>query len=211
MAGSDRCDFDKMTQGLGTEYLIMETEFKLHPSVASLNPVHVGVKTLVEENDIRPDDVEGVIVRGCNARRFDDYNPVGPVDGMFSLPYCVATTILREKLLPDMYSEEKLKDPRVQALLKRIKVESDPEAERLWYEKQWKVFSIEISLKDRKRIHTRVEWPKERPPFGKSEVEKKFRDLASLILSADRVEEIVQTVGELESLSDISELAALLY
>ena len=114
---------------------------------------------------------------------------------MFSLPYTIATTILREKLLPDMYSEEKIKSPEVQGLLKKIQCKPDPEADQLWYDNQWLVFNIEMMLKGGKQIKHRVEWPKEKPPFGKKEVEQKFRDLASLVVSPDRVEQIVQTVG----------------
>ena len=61
-----------------------------------------------------------------------------------------------------------------------------------------------------KRVSTRVQWPKDKPPFGKKEVEQKFRDLASLVVPPDRVEKIVQTVYGLETVKDISELAALL-
>lgn len=211
MEGSDRCDFDKMTEDLGRKYLIMETEFKVHPSIGWVHPVHVATKNLVEKHDIKPDDVEQVAVRGMQTIRLDDYNPSGPVDAMFSLPYTLVTTILREKLLPDMYSDEKIKDPKVQNLLKKVKCEPDPEADRLWFDNQWLVFSIDITLKGGKRVSTRVQWPKEKPPFGKKEVEKKFRDLASLTLSADQVEKVVQTVENLENVEDISELAALLY
>jgi len=118
---------------------------------------------------------------------------------------------LREKLRPDMYSEEKIRDPKIQTLLNKIEIEPDPEADKLWFEKQWMVFSIEITLSAGKRIKKRVEWPKEKPPFGKNEVEQKYRDLALLTLSEERVEKVLQTVQKLESLSDISELAELLY
>jgi len=211
MEGSDQCDFDKMTEELGTKYLIMETEFKVHPSIGWVHPVHITTKELVEEHDIKPEDVERVIVSGMMTNRLDDYSPAGPVDAMFSLPYTIATTILREKLLPDMYSEEKIKDPEIQGLLKKIKCEPDPEADELWFDKLYLLFNIEITLKDGKQISRQVEWPKEKPPFGKKEVEQKYRDLAELVVPADRVERIMETVYNLENLKDISELASLLY
>jgi 2-methylcitrate dehydratase PrpD len=211
MEGSDRCDFGKMTEGLGTKYYTLEAEFKVHPSIGWVHPVYVAIKQLVEEHDIKPGDIEQVLVRGMQTNRVDDYDPAGPVDAMFSLPYTVATTILREKLLPDMYSDEKIKSPEVQSLLKKIKCEQDPEADQLWFDNQWLVFSIEMTLKGRKQIKRRVEWPKEKPPFGKEEVEKKFRDLASLVVPARQVEEIIHCVDNLESLDNISKLTALLH
>lgn len=211
MEGSDRCDFNKMTEALGTKYYAMEAEFKVHPSIGWVHPVYEAIKQLVEKYDIKPDDIDQVVVSGMQTSRLDDYNPSGAVDAMFSLPYTVATTILREKLLPDMYSEEKIRSPEVQGLLKKIRCEPDPEADQLWYDNQWLVFTIEMALKGGKQIKQRVEWPKDKLPFGKKEVEQKFRDLASLVVSAERVERIVQTVERLETLGDISELADLLH
>jgi len=211
MEGSDRCDFEKMTEGLGRDYLIMETEFKVHPSIGWVHPIYESLKSLVEEYDIKHDDVEEVVVKGMMTDRLDDQNPAGPVDAMFSIPYTVATTILREKLGPGMYTEEKIADRKIQELLPRIKCEQDPEADRLWFENLWLIFSIKVTLKSGGNISTKVEWPKEKPPFGKKEVETKFRDLASLVVSADRVDEIMHCIDNLESLGSISQLTALLH
>ena len=211
MAGSDRCDFDKMTENLGNKYLIMETEFKVHPSIGWVHPVYMATKELVDKYELRPEHIEKIIVSGMQINRIDDYSPAGSVDAMFSLPYTIATTILREKLLPDMYSEEKISDPRVQELLKKIKCVPDPEADRLWFEKQWLVFTIEMIINGGKHLNRQIIWPKERPTFGKKEVKQKFWDLANLVVSAEQAEKILQTVEKLESLSDISELVDMLY
>jgi 2-methylcitrate dehydratase PrpD len=130
---------------------------------------------------------------------------------MFSLPYTIATTILREKLLPDMYSDEKIKDPKVQGLLKKIKCEPDPKADELWFDELSLLFNIEIVLTDDRVINRSVQWPKDKPPFGKKEVEQKYRDLAELVVPADRAEQIMETVYNLENLNDISKLASMLY
>jgi 2-methylcitrate dehydratase PrpD len=210
MAGSDRCEFDKMTDGLGTTYYIKETEFKIHPSIAWNHPPHTAIKKLVEEHDIKPDEVEKVLVKGLGAERIADYNPAGPVDAMFSLPYTIATTILREKLLPDMYSEEKIKHPQVQSLLKRITIQPDPQADVAWFVEHKEIFDIELVLKGGKHFKTHVEYPKDKPEFGKKEIEQKFRDLGSLSLPSHRVEQVIETVERLDQLRDISELAGLL-
>ena len=103
MAGSDRCDFDRMTRGLGSEYMILDTEFKLHPSIGWNHPPYTGTRRLVEEHGVKPEDVEKVIVKGMGVDRLADFDPAGMVDAMFSLPYTVATTILQEKLLPSSF------------------------------------------------------------------------------------------------------------
>jgi len=210
MAGSDRCDFERMTRCLGTEYLIMDTEFKIHPSIGWNHPPYMATKSLIEKHEVKPEDVKRIIVKGMQADRIADYNPQGMVDAMFSLPYTLATTIMREKLLPDMYSDEKMRDSRIQSLLKKITIEPDAESDRVWFDKQMMVFSIEIYMKDGRCLSTRVEYPKDKPPFGVSEVKAKFRDLASLTLTPERVEEVIRTVEKLDGLDDISELTGIL-
>jgi 2-methylcitrate dehydratase PrpD len=210
MSGSDRCDFEKMTEGLGTTYLIQETDFKVHPSIAWNHPPHTGIKALLEAHDIKPENIEGVTVRGLGADRIADYDPAGPVDAMFSLPYTVATTILQEKLVPDMYSHDKLNDPRIKDMLKKIRIEPDAEADRIWFEEHRMVCSIDIHLHNGKKVNAEVEYPKDKPPFGKPEVKDKFRTLSALTLSGKRVEEIVEMVENLDELDDISALAVML-
>ena len=210
MAGSDQCDFSKMTDGLGTSYLILETDFKVHPSIAWNHPPHTAIKALVEADDIKPEDIDGVIVRGLGADRIADYDPVGPVDAMFSLPYTVATTILREKPLPDMYSHEKLNDPRIKDMLKKIRIEPDEESDRVWFEEQKMVYSIEINLRSGKKLNAEVEYPKDKPPFGKPEVTDKFRTLSELTLSGNQAETIIDLVENLDELEDLSALTGLL-
>jgi 2-methylcitrate dehydratase PrpD len=210
MAGSDRCDFDMMTKDLGTKYLIMDTEYKLHPSIGWNHPSYTGTKSLVEEHDIKPEDVVKVVVKGMGVDRVADFNPAGMVDAMFSLPYTVATTILKESLGPGMYSDEKMASPEVQRLLKKIELEPDAESEQLWYDKQMLIYTIEMELKDGRHLNKRVEYPHDKPEFGAAEVEAKFRELAGLTLSSKRIEQIIKAVDELDNLDNISDLTGIL-
>ena len=210
MAGSDQHDFSKMTEGLGKTYLIMDTEFKVHPSIAWNHPPHTAIKELVKKHTITPDQVEKVVVTGLGAERIADYKPAGEVDAMFSLPYTVATTILGDKLLPEMYSEKRIKSPEVQNLLKRITIRPDPEADRLWFVEHKERFTIDLYLKDKTSIRTQVEYPKDKPHYGKTEVEQKFRDLAAPVLPQDRIAQVIEMVYNLEKTDNISQLLRLL-
>jgi 2-methylcitrate dehydratase PrpD len=117
MEGSDRCDFDVMTKALGEKYYILETEFKVHPSIGWVHPVHSRLKELVEEHDIQPDDIKHINVKGTQAIRLDDYSPAGAVDAQFSLPYTVVSTVLRDTHTPAIYYEKKIQSPAVKSQL----------------------------------------------------------------------------------------------
>ena len=129
MAGSDRCDFETMTRDLGATHFIEDTMYKVHPSIAWNHPPYVGLKALQTEHRFSANDVEKITVKGLGAARIADYAPSGEVDAMFSLPYTLALTVLGDPLLPQMYSDERRLSAPVQALLKRIRIEEDPEAD----------------------------------------------------------------------------------
>jgi 2-methylcitrate dehydratase PrpD len=109
-----------------------------------------------------------------------------------------------------MYSEDRIKSPEVQSLLKKISIEPDPRADRLWFEEHKERFSIELHLKDKTSIRSQVEYPKDKPPYGSKEVEQKFRDLAALVLPQDRIDRVIDLVYTLDEAEDISTLLSLL-
>ena len=211
MHGSDRCDFDRLVAGLGDHWLTPETEFKIHPSIGINHPAYWATRQLVVENDVRADDVDGVRVTTLWADRIDDPTPAGEVDAQFSLPYTIATTILREPLGPALYSRETREDATLRRLLARIEVVGDPEADRLFFEEQRLQQTVEIALADGTRLRRSIEFPRDKPDFAYPEVEQKFEDLAAGILDAPQRAKIRETVARLDSLVDLGELIALLH
>ncbi|MCY3822601.1 MAG: hypothetical protein OXG62_01895, partial [Nitrospinae bacterium] len=58
--GDSRTSLDKMTEGLGEEWVFLETLFRIY-STSGYNLAHIDVTAgLCEENDIRPEEVERV-------------------------------------------------------------------------------------------------------------------------------------------------------
>jgi 2-methylcitrate dehydratase PrpD len=210
MAGSDQCDFAKMTQGLGTEWLILGTDFKLHPSIAWSHPPYVALTQLIRQHGIRAADVDKVRVWNVGVTRIADYQPQGAVDAQFSLPYAVATTLLGEPLTAALYSERKMKSAPVQAMLKRIECVEDPEMDLDWFKRNIMRSRVEIALKNGQRFERAATFPHDKPEYGHAEVVAKLEAMADGLLPARRVAQIVETVDRLERLPDVSKLVRLL-
>jgi 2-methylcitrate dehydratase PrpD len=210
MHGSDRCDYERMLAGLGESWLTLETEFKIHPSIGVNHPAYWATKQLVEEHDVRPDDVEGVRVTTLWADRIGDHAPRGEVDAQFSLPYTIASTILREPLGPALYAQQKRDDPALLRLLAKIEVIPDPEADRLFFEEQRLLQTVEVRLVGGKLLQRAIDFPRDKPAYGKREVEQKFEDLAAQILDPTRRARVRAIVDRLEGIEEINELTALL-
>jgi 2-methylcitrate dehydratase PrpD len=211
MAGSDRCDFDRMVKGLGEEWVTNDTEYKIHPSIAWNHPAFWATHELVKENALKSTQVTKVHIKSFMADSIADTSPAGPVDAMFSIPYAVCSTIMDEALVPELYSEEKLNDPEMLRLLSVTTCEHDKKADEYLFDEQRMCQTVSLTLNDGKVLTREIEFPRDKPEYGAKEIEKKFNDLSAGVLSEEKQKKLKQMIGKIEELDDISELSACLY
>jgi 2-methylcitrate dehydratase PrpD len=210
MAGSDRCDFPAMTRGLGREWLILGTDFKLHPSIAWSHPPYVALTKLMQANKVRASDVLKLKVWNVGVARIADFAPQSAVDAQFSLPYAMATTLLGEPLTPRLYAESKIASRPVQAMLKRIECLSDPQMDRDWFERNQMRSKVELQLADGRVLTESATFPGDKPQYGREQVIAKLRSMSDGLLPESRVAQIVDTVDRLAQLSNVGDLVRLL-
>ncbi len=203
MAGSDRCDFERMTRGLGDGWMIVETDHKIYPAIARNHPPYVAARDLVDANGVEPKDVERVVVRGMQVRVVEDFDPRSAVDAQFSLPHAVVMALVREPLGPRMFDDDRLFDPLVRELLGRISIEHDAEADILYFEEQRLRYTVTIVLKSGRTLSREIEFPRDQPRFGQRALEDKFRTLAGSVLPTTQVERGIELAMTLDDLDDI--------
>lgn len=208
MAGSDRCDFERMTRDLGKGWMIVDTEHKGYPAIARIIPAYFAASALAAEHRIAPADVERIVVRGGHVRLVNDFDPRSAVDAQFSLPYVVAMAITRDPLDPSMYADSRLFDPVVRDLLGRIAVEQDDAAEALFFNEQKLRFSVAVTLKSGTTVQRDIEFPREQPRMGQEGVERKFRTLAGSLLPAAQVDRAIGLVRGLDGQASLDSLVA---
>jgi len=210
-------DREKITKNLGKEFEGKNLSVKLYPCCRY---VHAGIDAtlnIVEENDIRADDVVEVVAHVTQAT----YDLVGrpfqirespQVDAQFSLPYTVSVAIARRNVFIDDFFEEKIKgDTQVLQLAKKVKVVVDQEP----IAKGLTPCVVDIKTKDGKVRSERVEILRGDPrkPVSIEEVAQKFRRCAAFSvkpISEKNVEEIIRIVSNLETMSDVGELVRLM-
>jgi 2-methylcitrate dehydratase PrpD len=210
MVASDRCDFERLVDGLGERWMTAETEYKIHPSIGVSHPAFWATKGLVEENGIRASDVDEVVVTTLWADLLGDHAPGSAVDAQFSLPYTVAATILGKPLGPGLYLDETLADPALGDLLGRIRLVHDPTADRAFFEEQRILQAVEISLRDGGTVRREIEFPRDKPAYGRPELEAKFEALAGGVLDEAKRVRLREAIDGLAELDDVSRLGALL-
>lgn len=210
MAGSDRCDFEKMTRGLGEGWMIVDTDHKVYPSIARNHAPYLAVRALVEQHDVLAGDIDRIVVRGMQMPLVADFDPRSAVDAQFSLPHAVVMAALREPIGPNMYEDKRLFDPVVRDMLRRIKLEHDADADAVFFNEQRQPYSVRVELKNGESFGKEIEFPRDQPHLGWPELERKFRNLAAPVLPEDQTERAIATIADLDRLKDCRTLIRLL-
>lgn len=207
-----RGGFDKETllKDLGADFKAKDLTIKLYPSCRLTHPFIDAALALAKEQEIKPEQVETVtIFCGENACSLSlplevKSNPRTTVDAQFSVPWGVASAIVKRKFSIGEISQEAIRDAEIINFCKKIQVEKDP-----------KLTSHALEP-GRIRINTntgsfvkQVDIPSGSPqnPVSYSACADKFRECAASSakpLTEETIEWIIDTVAGLENMEDIS-------
>ena len=127
-----------------------------------------------------------------------------------SLPYVIAAAVVDGNVLPESFSDEKLKDPRIREVLQKIKVVSDPEIDELF--PRIKRARVTITTTDGQRYTAQTDVAKGDPadPMSDEDIIAKFRANARGVLSSERMDEVTEATWRLDSLANMREYMELL-
>ena len=159
---------------------------KPYPSGSLGHPAMDLALELATAADLKADDVDSIVV-GTNANVPNAliYNqPRTGLEAKFSLPYCVATCILRRSGGLADFTDEAVQDPAVQALLRRVTVEVDPELEALGY--QHVRTRLRISTTDGRVLQGQADAPRGYPdkPLSEEDLRSKFLECSAPLLGS---------------------------
>jgi 2-methylcitrate dehydratase PrpD len=190
-------DWKAITEKLGRPFnLAGKVKIKPYPACTPIQPVLEAVLALRREAGFAADDVALVEadLHTFSLFRLDpaDADAVG-----FSGPYLIAAALVHGKVGLDEVAPENVGDPKIRALMKRIRHQPQNDDEK-----------VTIRLADGRSL--------ERPVLGvrrlitRAEVVAKYRDCAARALSARAVDELQDLVLALEDQNDLVRCAMLL-
>lgn len=126
----------------------------------------------------------------------------------FSLPFTIATILLKGKLSIKEFSEENLKDPEILKLASKVNYIIDPNI------RNQKYFPghVKIEMNSGKVYEHAIKEQRGCPenPMSQEEIEKKFKENVEGIIPNDQMQEIIDKVSVLEKLENVSELTNLI-
>ncbi|MBN1513146.1 MAG: MmgE/PrpD family protein [Phycisphaerae bacterium] len=206
---------DRLTDGLGKGYRIVECGMKFYPIEALSHSPTTATLKLVHEHDIKPADVKEIRVETI-ARAADilsdpaKYRPKSKETADHSLPYCLAVSVADRQVTPRQFENTRIQDPALHPLMDAVKAVANPEFESLFPAKQ--PSRVTITLKSGQSFSERVDVPKGdyRDPGSMEDIEVKFNALAGGKFSDARCHRIRETIMGLDGLKNSAELMKLL-
>lgn len=199
-------NLDKLMSDWGIRYKILDCSMKAFPTEALTHTHITATLNVMKKNNLSYKDIDEVtittIARACDIL-FDPhkYEPDSRETADHSLPYCIAAAIVDGKITTQSFSDEKLKDPAIWEVIKKIKGEASEEFEKMFPAKQ--PSRALIKTKDGNTYTEYLEFPKGDPrePMTEEDLDNKFNSLSEGLLTDERKIELKEVIFGCENYS----------
>jgi 2-methylcitrate dehydratase PrpD len=211
-------DYDPkiLTVDLGKRFEVVNIGDKPYPCCGLTHACIDAALTLRSKYDIKADKIKSITVYGGQAV-YDlsqppeiKSNPRTIIDAQFSVPWVVATALVKGKVTVGDFTEESIKRTEILDIARKVSGKLVPAMDRHGVGPG----GVTITMQDGREYQEEVEHclgSIERP-MTFEDVTRKFRECAACSLKplpAAKVEKVIDMVGRLETLPDVSEIIRL--
>jgi 2-methylcitrate dehydratase PrpD len=177
---SSDADPEKLTDGLGERWALLETSFKFHASCRHTHPAADALLGLVEAHGLEAGRIEGVtahVHQGALDVLGPVVNPATVHQAKFSMPATLGLIAVHRRAGMAEF-DRVLEDEQVLALHDRIGMELDAEVDSA-YPARW-IGKVSVKTTDGRLLSNRVDEPKGDPgnTLSREEIDLKARRLA---------------------------------
>lgn len=201
---SETFDTAKMIDGLGHDWQIDHNYFKLHSCCRYNHGALDALDLLLAREPVAPDAVERVDVASyLYAAELDDQAPRNTLGAKFSVPFAVATRLVRGSSAVENFTWDALRDERVQALAKRVFVVEDKAmTSRL---PQVRPARVDLRLRDGRTLTAAVEANRgdDQDPYSREELTAKYFSLTARVWSHETADTVRKKILTLDRVSDL--------
>jgi len=207
-----------LTDKLGQQFENEDISLKPYPCGVVNHTAIDAALFITREHDIKPDDIAEVTIftgqgssvlwKPIETKR----HPKNGVETQFSIPWSVATAIVKRRATIQDYTDEAAKDPEMHELTNRINAEIDPALTGGSIEPT----RVRIKTKGGKVFINQVAIPlgSPRKPFSQADIKGKLKDCNSVSikpLSDETLEKLIETIQRLEEFGDIGPVLSRLF
>ncbi len=211
---SDKPDPARVTQGLGTEWETLVVGFKPYPSVASIHAALFALRELMQEHKLVADDI-AELHAGVHKMTYVhcawEYNAQDVTAAQMNLFFGLAAIAVDGDASINQYREDRLRDPRILDVIKRMKADIDPEIDGKGPGNR---HAVKLTLRTRDGRTLRKEMTNSpgspQCPLTFEQIVRKFSTLAAHSLPPAQIERVVEMTQNLDRMDKIDDLVDVL-
>ena len=190
--------------------------YKAYPTCTRSHPGITAALRLRDQQRIDPEQVERILCSVTPA--VADYLKFAvaksKLEGKYSLPFCVALSLIEGEVTLANVTDETVADPRIVALMEKVTMVISPDFAKDGYIPDYAPHGciIEVWMKSGEYYRdqqNRGPWEPTTPPAWE-DLMVKFRGCANLVLDARTIEAAAALLHDLDSLDDITRLTDLI-
>ena len=208
---SSDADPDRLVDGLGDRWAVLETSFKYHATCRHTHPAADALLKGMKERGLTAADIAGVRAR-VHAAAIDVLGPVSDPrtihQSKFSMGFVLALIAREGSAGIDAFTEEALEDAELRAFSEKVEMVLDKEVDAA-YPQRW-IGVVDVETSGGERFTSRVEVPKGDPgnTLSRAELEEKARNLAAYGggASGEEIDQIVARIWSLDEEADVRDL-----
>ena len=157
---------ERLLEGLGDKWAVLETSFKFHASCRHTHPAADALLQAIEEHNLKAEEITCVRARVHEAA-IDVLGPVTDPQSIhqskFSMGFVLALIALYGRAGITEFTEEAVRDPEVRAFLDKVEMIYDPEVEiDTAHSNRW-VGLVEVETTRGEHFVSRIDIPKGDP------------------------------------------------
>jgi 2-methylcitrate dehydratase PrpD len=183
--------------------------FKRYPCCSGAHPALDCIFDLLAEEPFSAEEVASIQVGVSllGPQELCVHTPKVAIEGKFSMEYALAAAIVYREVGLPQFTDSAVQDPRIQALIPKIKMEVDPELAALGFIGTAPA-KIEVRLKNGNLFQRRCDLAKGNPekPLSDSDLQAKFLNCAATLYPTDKARSALETVLGLEAAPDIQKI-----
>jgi 2-methylcitrate dehydratase PrpD len=197
---------------LGSRWRILEQYVKAYPVCRWAQPAMEAARDLQRRRDFAPEDIKRIEVLSFHeAVSLVTREPLSTDEAQYSLPFPVAALLVHGRVGAREITGPGLRDPRVLALTRNMKLTESAEFSALFPAERWA--QVKVTLHDGRRLASKPCIARGNPenPLSPDEMLQKYRELARPVLGRVKTAAIEEAAARLtDRKSDLAPLADLL-
>lgn len=195
--GKSNADADHV---LTDKWKVYELIQKYHASCHATHPPIEGALSIVNEYGLDINEITSIklYVSQLAVGAAGKTEPKTGLEGKFSITYCVANSLLRKNTGTKAFTDEKVNDPEVKALMDKITVVVKKEYTML-------ETIIEITTESGKTYSVNADVMTDIPDIEtkKLKIKDKFVDLSTPVLGREKTEKLLELIKNLDNVDNV--------